>query len=46
MHDLIIELRSMTQGVGTFQYEFDHLQELSVKDADTVVSQRETSLAN
>jgi elongation factor G len=46
MHDLIIELRSMTQGVGTFQYEFDHLQELSGKDADTVVSQREAALAN
>lgn len=40
MHDLIIELRSMTQGVGSFQWEFDHLQELSGKDADTVVSQR------
>ena len=46
MHDLIIELRSMAQGVGTFQYEFDHLQELSGKDADTVVSQREAALAN
>ena len=40
MHDLIIELRSMTLGVGTFDWEFDHLQELSGKDADTVVTQR------
>ncbi|MDA1090034.1 MAG: elongation factor G [Proteobacteria bacterium] len=43
MYDLIIELRSMTQGVGTFQYEFDHLQEFSGKAADTVVSQRATA---
>jgi len=27
MHDLIIELRSMTLGVGTFISQFDHLQE-------------------
>ena len=40
MHDLIIELRSMTLGVGTFEWEFDHLQELSGKDADDVVSKR------
>ena len=46
MHDLIIELRSMTRGVGTFDWQFDHLQELSGKDADTVVSQREAALAN
>ncbi|MEE8352221.1 MAG: elongation factor G [Rhodospirillales bacterium] len=40
MHDLIIELRSMTMGVGSFQWEFDHLQELSGRDADIVVSKR------
>jgi len=40
MHDLIIELRSMTMGVGSFQWEFDHLQELSGRDADVVVSKR------
>ncbi|NQV85332.1 MAG: elongation factor G [Rhodospirillales bacterium] len=45
MHDLIIELRSMTQGVGTFDCKFDHLQELSGKDADTVVNQRANFLA-
>ena len=39
MHDMIIELRSMTQGVGTFAWSFDHLQELSGKLADDVVSQ-------
>ena len=45
MHDLIIELRSMTLGVGFFDWEFDHLQELSGKDADTVVAQRSKFLA-
>jgi len=45
MHDLIIELRSMTRGVGTFDWQFDHLQELSGKDADTVVNQRTKFLA-
>lgn len=42
MHDMIIELRSMTQGVGTFAWKFDHLQELSGKLADNVVSARQS----
>lgn len=29
MQDLIIELRSVTQGIGTFEHEFDHLNELA-----------------
>ena len=45
MHDLIIELRSMTLGVGSFEWKFDHLQELSGKEADDVVSQRKEALA-
>ncbi|MEK9723377.1 MAG: elongation factor G [Rhodospirillaceae bacterium] len=40
MHDLIIELRSMTLGVGTFTWTFDHLQELSGRDADKVIEAR------
>ena len=40
MHDLIIELRSQTMGVGTFSWTFDHLQELSGRLADQVVEQR------
>jgi elongation factor G len=40
MHGLIIEIRSATLGVGTFEWQFDHLQELSGKLADEVVSQR------
>ena len=37
-HDLIIELRSLTRGVGSFQYKFDRLQELTGKLADDVVA--------
>jgi len=40
MHDLVIELRSMTMGVGTFEWAFDHLQELMGKEADQVVAHR------
>lgn len=38
--DLIVELRSLTQGVGTFSAEFDHLQELAGRLADEVVERR------
>jgi elongation factor G len=38
--DLIIELRSLTQGTGTYEMTFDHLAELSGKLADTVVSRK------
>lgn len=40
MHDLINELRSITQGVGTFDWKFDHLQELAGKEAESVVAER------
>lgn len=40
MHDLIIELRSMTLGVGSFNWRFDHLQEFVGKQADQVVAAR------
>jgi elongation factor G len=40
LHDLIVELRSLTQGVGTFGQEFDHLAELVGKLAAGVVSSR------
>jgi elongation factor G len=45
MHDLIIELRSLTMGVGTFGWKFDHLQELTGRLADQVVSQRKEMAA-
>jgi elongation factor G len=35
--DLIIELRSVTAGVGTFSTRFDHLSELSGKPAEMVL---------
>lgn len=43
IHDLIIELRSLTQGVGTFWAEFDHLEEISGRVADEIVAARSES---
>ncbi|HEV2263856.1 MAG TPA: elongation factor G [Stellaceae bacterium] len=40
MHDLIIELRSVTLGTGTFTHRFDRLQELTGKLADKVLAAR------
>ena len=37
---LIIEIRSATAGVGTFEMTFDHLAELTGRAADAVVSER------
>lgn len=45
MHDLAVELRSMTLGVGGFSAKFDHLQELAGKLADRVVEDRRRTLA-
>ena len=45
MHDLIIELRSATLGVGTFAWRFDHLQELTGKAAEQVVTERQHAAA-
>lgn len=45
MHDLAVELRSMTLGVGGFSSKFDHLQELAGKLADRVVEDRRRSQA-
>ena len=38
LHNLIIDLRSLTQGTGTFEMAFDHLSELSGKLAEQVVA--------
>ena len=38
LHDLIIDLRSLTQGVGTYEVAFDHLAELTGKLAEQVVA--------
>lgn len=39
-HDLIVELRSLSHGVGTYTQRFDHLQELTGRLADKVVESR------
>ena len=38
IHDLIIELRSLSSGVGTYHWNFDHLQQLSGRLADDVIA--------
>ena len=38
-HDLIGELRSLTQGLGAFEAEFDHMAELGGRLADEAASQ-------
>ena len=38
VHDLIVELRSLTQGTGTYTQKFERLQELSGRLADEVVN--------
>jgi elongation factor G len=40
LHDLIVELRSVTLGVGTYVTRFDHLQELSGKLAEKALQTR------
>ena len=37
MSDLIIEIRSLTQGVGTFTFRFDRLQEVSGRAAEQAI---------
>lgn len=41
LHDLIIELRSLTIGVGSFEWQFDHLQELTGKLAERVMASQQ-----
>ena len=38
--DLIIELRSLSQGVGTYRFDFDHMAELTGREADNVVAEQ------
>jgi elongation factor G len=40
LHDLIVELRSVTLGVGTYADRFDHLQELTGKLAERAMAGR------
>ena len=45
LHDLIVELRSLTLGVGSFAHRFDHLQELTGKPAEKVLASRASEAA-
>jgi len=45
MQGLIVELRSQTQGVGSFTWAFHHLQDLEGRDAEKVVEARRKALA-
>jgi elongation factor G len=38
MHNFIVELRSLTMGVGTFKWQYDHLQEVPDKLRDGVLA--------
>jgi elongation factor G len=40
LHDLIVELRSLTLGVGSFAHRFDHMQELTGRPAEKVIASR------
>jgi elongation factor G len=45
LHDLIVELRSLTLGVGSFAHRFDHMQELTGRPAEKVLALRTAEAA-
>ena len=45
IHDLIIELRSVTAGAGGFEAKFDHLVELTGKLAEQVAADHASKAA-
>src|SRR6266404_4764201 len=45
LHDLIVELRSLTLGVGNFAHRFDHMQELAGRPAEKVLAMRSADAA-
>jgi elongation factor G len=45
IRDMIIELRSLTYGVGTYEWRFDRLQELTGREAESVVKRRDEAMA-
>jgi elongation factor G len=45
LHDLIMELRSITMGVGTYSERFDRLQELTGKLAEKIMTTRAEAAA-
>jgi elongation factor G len=44
MHDLIVNLRSLSQGVAFFSWAYDHLNPVPEKHAETVVAHRQEQL--
>jgi elongation factor G len=42
-HDLIVELRSQTQGLGHYESEFDHLAEVTGRLADDIVQKQKAA---
>ncbi|HEV2364130.1 MAG TPA: elongation factor G [Caulobacteraceae bacterium] len=44
-HDLIAEIRSLTQGLGAFEAEFDHMAELTGRLADEVAAKAHAEAA-
>jgi elongation factor G len=44
MHDLIVSLRSLSQGVAFFNWSYDHLNPMPEKQAESVVAQRQGAL--
>jgi elongation factor G len=45
LHDLIVELRSLTLGVGSFAHRFDKMQELTGRPAEKVLASRTAEAA-
>ena len=44
IHDLIVSLRSLSQGVAFFDWRYDHLNPMPEKLAETVVAHRQEEL--
>jgi len=45
LHDLIVELRSLTLGIGSFGHHFDHMQEMTGRPAERVLAMRTAEAA-
>jgi elongation factor G len=43
LHDLAIDLRSQTMGIGSFEWSFDHMAELAGRAADDVIEQHKAA---
>jgi elongation factor G len=46
IHDLIVSLRSLSQGVAFFDWRYDHLNPMPEKLAETVVAQHQEAKAS